>query len=256
MNSRIYVGQVRHRRFEPQSHEFSYGLFMLMLDLDELPTLFNRFWLWSYNKANLAWFDRKKYSGPAEHDLRDVIRDKVLQQTGSRPEGRIELLTHLKYFGYGFNPVSFYFCYQKDNKTLQAIVAEINNTPWNEQHCYVLPVYKTEAPYVFNFNKSFHVSPFNSMDQQYDWRFTYPADTLAVHMNVFETNKLLFDATLTLQQESISSTSLAKALIKFPFMTLKVVSAIYWQAAKLWFKRVPFYTHPNKQEAPGAIKKL
>lgn len=256
MNSCIYVGRVRHRRFIPHHHEFSYRLFMMCLDLDELPGLFKNYWLWSYNKRNIAWFDRSLYSGQKNTDLATVIREKVQRESGIYPEGSIRLVTHMKYFGYGFNPVSFYYCYAKDNQTLVAIVAEITNTPWNEQHCYVLPIQQSHSNALhFEFDKSFHVSPFNSMNQHYAWRFTKLDKTLAIHMQVFEQGELHFDATLSLERQPISSANLAGKLLKFPFMTSKVVGAIYLQALKLWLKRTPFYSHPSKQEAPDLVNK-
>jgi len=257
MKSRIFTGEVRHRRYLPREHEFSYRLFMMYLDLDELPKLFRKYWFWSYNKANLASFDRNQFSGNKSEDLSTTIRNLVKEKTGHSPNGPIRLLTHLKYFGYGFNPVSFYFCFEEDGKTLNCIVAEITNTPWKEQHCYVLPVgLNKEGPFSFEFGKDFHVSPFNSMNQQYDWHFTQPQEHLSIHMNVYEEEKLHFDATLNLQEQHINSSSLSKALMKFPFMTSKVIFSIYYQALKLWLKRNPTYTHPTIQETPKPVKKL
>ena len=257
MNSCIYHGRVRHRRYFPNNHEFSYKLFMMYLDLEELPTLFQRFWLWSYNKPNLAWFDRKQHAGPEDLDLATVIRQKVRIETGQYPKGPIRLLTHLKYFGYGFNPVSFYYCFEEDGETLSCIVAEVNNTPWNEQHCYVLPIRDhASSSHHFEFDKAFHVSPFNNMNQHYDWRFIKPEQQLGVHMNVYEKDRLLFDATMNLQKREVSTRSLSLMLFKFPFMTGKVIAAIYYQALKLWLKRTPLFTHPAKQDSSEGVNKV
>jgi len=257
MNSCIYLGQVRHRRFFPHAHEFSYKLFMMYLDLDELPRLFQRYWLWSYNKPNIAWFDRTQYTQSTHLDLATTIRQRVYKETGVYPAGPIRLLTHLKYFGCGFNPVSFYYCFDEDGQTLNTIVAEVSNTPWKEQHCYILPIRSSmNGFYRFEFDKNFHVSPFNSMNQAYDWRFTSPTDNLAVHMNVYQEDQLHFDATMNLRQRAINTASLSGALCKFPFMTAKVIVAIYYQALKLWLKGTPFHSHETKREAPSMVKKL
>lgn len=249
MNSKLYLGQLQHRRFLPRAHQFQYPLFMMYLDLDELPSLFQRFWLWSVNRGNIASFDRSYYLGDKERDLSDCVRELVQQQTGLRPPGPIRLLTHLRYYGYIFNPVSFYYCFEDDGETLHSIVAEINNTPWNETHCYVLPAREMANDFFhFDFDKEFHVSPFNSMDQRYCWRFSMPTEKLSVHMKVLEDGKRHFDARLHMKAKEINSPNLAVALMRFPLMTLRVVTAIYFQALRLWLKKVPLHDHPaNKQ---------
>ena len=136
-NSGIYEGTVRHRRFNPVLNGFQYRLFMMYLDLEELPTLIRDRWLWSVNKVNLAFFRRRDHLGDPRLPLDRSVRDLVEEQLGERPEGPIRLLTHLRYFGICFNPVSFYYCYDKDGRYVQTIVAEVHNTPWLEQHCYV-----------------------------------------------------------------------------------------------------------------------
>ena len=138
MKSCLYVGHIQHRRHAPVPNVFRYRIFMTLLDLDELPGLFDRFWLWSANRPALAWFRRKDFHGPANSSLADAIRDTVMQHTGIRPAGPIRLLTHLRYFGYSFNPVSFYYVYDETDTQVQTIVAEITNTPWKQRHCYVL----------------------------------------------------------------------------------------------------------------------
>ena len=137
--SAIYTGWVGHRRFLPVPHGFNYRLFMMYLDLDELPTLFDKRWFWSVRGSNLAWFKREDYYGDPGLSLRTAIADLVHRETGRRPTGPIRLLTHMRYFGHCFNPVSFYFCHELDGR-LAAILCEVRNTPWRERHHYVLPV--------------------------------------------------------------------------------------------------------------------
>lgn len=251
-NSGIYAGQVRHRRLQPVPHDFNYRMFMMYLDLDELPNLFRGRWLWSDRRAALARFRREDHMGPADVPLDQAVRDLVEQRTGQAPGGPVRLLTHLRYFGHVFNPVSFYYCFDKDDTFVETIVAEVNNTPWGEQHCYVLPQsdnHGAGAHSRFFPKKVMHVSPFMEMDVDYDWRFNQPGDGLNVHMENAREGRKVFDATLVLQRQEINSRSLAGVLLNFPLMTVKVVAAIHWQALKLWLKSVPVHDHPGKQVA-------
>ena len=250
MNSGIYVGQVRHRRMLPRPHAFTYRMFMMYLDLGELPALFRGRWLWSVRRAALARFRREDHLGDPDIPLDTAVRDLVERETGSRPEGPIRLLTHLRYFGYVFNPVSFYYCYNKNDTELETIVAEVNNTPWGERHCYVLPQSDNLANgdrKRFKPEKVMHVSPFMEMDIQYDWRFNAPGDKLTVHMENARKNRKIFDATLVLDRREITAGSLARVLATFPLMTMKVMAGIHWEALKLWLKRVPVHDHPAKK---------
>lgn len=259
MFSAIYQGWVSHRRREPHRHGFRYRLFMLYLDLAELDRVFQGRWLWSTQRPALARFRREDHLGDARIPLDQAVRDLVQRETGIRPSGPIRLLTHLRYFGYGFNPVCFYYCFDVDDRHVTHIVAEINNTPWGEQHCYVLPhsaCGATSGSMRFQFQKTFHVSPFMPMYLRYDWRFNVPGPRLNVHMALTHESKM-FDATLSLERTPLSGSSLARVLTAFPFMTAKVITAIYWQALRLWLKGVPFYSHPNRHRSttPGGADK-
>ena len=257
MNSCIYAGQIRHRRFKPREHAFNYGLFMLYLDLDELPTLFSRYWFWSDRHRAIARFRRSDHLGDSGTPLATAARDLVELRTGRRPTGPIRLLTHLSYFGYRFNPVSFYYCFEPDGRTVQSIIAEINNTPWGEQYCYVLDAGQsrhTNSISRFTVAKKFHVSPFMPMDIEYDWRFSLPDQRLVVYMQSFRQAHKIFDATLRLQQRPINSWQLARILCLYPLMTVKVIGAIYFEALRLWLKKIPFFTHPETEEAPEKAK--
>lgn len=250
MHSALYEGVVRHRRFAPAGHAFEYSLFMVYLDLAELPEVFRGRLLWSAVRAAPARFRREDHYGDPSVPLDEAIRDLVQDRLGRRPDGPIRLLTHLAYYGWCFNPVSFYYCHGRDGG-LEAIVAEVSNTPWLERHMYVLD--RRRCPpqaraLEFRRRKEFHVSPFMGMEQDYAWLLGQPERSLLVHMESFEKGAKLFDATMTLQRREITGGALAWALLRWPFMTLKVVGAIHWQALKLWLKRVPVHAHPRRRE--------
>lgn len=256
MQSCLYAGRVSHRRHgggdDPVSNRFEYRLFMVWLDLAELDTVFRGRWLWSTRRRNLAWLRREDHFGDPSQPLDTAVRDLVLQRTGQRPAGPIRMLTHLRYFGHCFNPVTFYYCYDQAGEHTETIVAEVSNTPWGERHCYVLPrsAARLRGPsQEFALDKQFHVSPFLPMETRYQWRFTEPDARLLVHLGNEQQGRHAFDATLTLERRDITRASLAAALLRFPFMTVQVVLLIYWQALKLKFKGARFYTHPAKRDA-------
>lgn len=258
MHSRLYVGQVKHQRYKPAPHGFRYGLFMLYLDLEELPTLFKQRWLWSVNRAALARFRREDHLGDKAVDLASAVRRFVEQESGIRLKGPIRLLTNLRYFGYGFNPVSFYYCFDEADDKIEVIVAEVNNTPWGEQYCYILPESRnlgSKSRKRFLLDKRFHVSPFMEMNIDYDWRFTSPGEVLVVHMKNYRQREILFDATLSLRKRPVNGINLAGALVRYPLITVKIISAIYYQALRLWLKKIPFIPHSDQQEAPNPVSK-
>lgn len=250
MDSCIYEGQVRHTRNKPVRHQFSYRLFMMYLDLDELPRLFRRRWFWSVTRPALARFRRSDHLGPADRPLADCVRDLVEAETGKRPSGPVRLLTNLAYFGYCFNPVSFYYCFGPDGESVEYIVAEVNNTPWGERDTYVMRCDKGEVgktAWRFRPSKKMHVSPFMPMDIEYTWALSAPENRLSVFMANARNGERFFDATMIMHRKEITGMSLASVLFGFPLMTTKVILAIYWEALRLWIKRCPVYDHPGIQ---------
>lgn len=245
MKSCIYEGQVSHARMRPVRHAFRYRTFMMYVDLDELPGLFDKRWLWSSTRPALARFRRERHLGTG--DLRDAVRSRVEEETGSRPQGPIRLLTNFSYFGYWFNPVSFYYCFSADESRVEAIVVEVNNTPWGEQHSYVRACPPDTHRWRFEVDKEMHVSPFMPMDVQYTWALGRPADTLSVFMANEVQGDRTFKACLSLRRKRISALSLAGVLLRYPAQTLTTIFAIHWQAVRLWLKRCPIYPHPGKR---------
>jgi DUF1365 family protein len=245
----IYEGHIRHRRFSPVSNQFTYGLFLFYLDLDELPDLFTDRWFFSHERPNLACFRRRDHLGDLSVPLDRAVRDIVQGKTGTRPEGPIRLLTHLRYLGYCFNPLSVYYCYDEDDREPETIVAEVHNTPWGEEHCYVLEqsadIHPSPKWRQFRFDKGFHVSPFMPLDMKYDWRCSNPGEALQIHINSSKGDLRVFDATLSLRRRPISSSSLARLLVTRPPMTYRVITKIYWQALRLWHKGAPYFPHPK-----------
>lgn len=245
MKSCLYEGRVYHTRFAPLRHVFGYRIFLCYLDLDELDTTFAGRTFWSVEAPNLASFYRSDHLGDPRRPLADCVRELVHERLGRRPTGPIRLLTHLRYFGYVMNPVSFYYCWDEDETCLEAIVAEVHNTPWGERHCYVLDAARGGAPLRYRFEKSFHVSPFFPMEQEYDWRFREPGEELFVRMQNFEAGQRVFTATMQLARLPITARTLRRALWRFPLMTVQVVAGIYWQALKLHLRGVRYFPHPR-----------
>lgn len=251
MKSAIYSGTVRHRRFGPVAHDFTYRVTQLYLDLGEVDEVFDGRLLWSAGRANVVSFRNEDHLDGTPGPLAPRVRELVERAAGTRPAGPIRLLTYPRYFGYVFNPVSLFYCFDADDGRVEAIVAEVNNTPWGERHHYVLDPARDEGAggaHRWRFAKDFHVSPFHGMDSRYDWRFADPAGQLAVHMECARGGRVFFDSTMTLARREISGAVLAATLARHPFMTFEVIAAIHWQALRLYVKRAPFHPHPPAPE--------
>jgi uncharacterized protein len=228
--SAIYEGSIRHRRFAVRKREFRHRIAMAYLDLDELPELLGGRLV--RRRPGLVRFRRRDYLGDAAVPLAEAVRALVAEHLGRAPEGPIRLLTHLRTLGHCFNPVSFYYCFAADGERLEAVVAEVTNTPWGERHAYVLDG--------GDLGKALHVSPFMPMDQRYTVRAPAPGETLSVHIESRQDGRLAFDATLGLRRRPMTGRSLLRPLAP----TLRMLALIYAHAVALKLKGVPVQPHP------------
>ena len=218
---------------------------MLFIDLDHIATAFKSNIFWSYNKSNIGSFDDENYYTRNNKEVKKSVVLLIKNKIGAKVDGKIYLLTNGKYFGYCFNPVSFYYCFNKSKKLI-AIVSHITNTPWSEKYAYVHECKNFKGgTKTFNFDKKFHVSPFMPMDIKYKWKFTEPKDFLYVSMDSFEKNNFMFNATLRLTRKAWTPWALNKILLMFPPTTIRTILTIYWNAFLLLLKRIPFYSHPK-----------
>ncbi len=240
-----YVGSVRHRRFEPVEHEFRYPMFFPYLDLDELPAVLDATRLWSSRRAALARFRRADFLGDPAVPLADAVRAVARREAGVAADGPVRMLASLRYFGHAFNPVSFYFCFTPDGTTVDAVVAEVTNTPWGERHAYVLAA-NGEPVIAARMRKAFHVSPLMGMDYEYELRVTRPAESLVVHIGSAGDGRQVFDATMSLRRRALERGTLDRLLMRYPAMTLRVLGSIYFEAARLRLKGARYHPHPGR----------
>jgi uncharacterized protein len=240
IESGVYRGVVRHRRFVPVPHEFQYQLFMSLLDIDRVDALVGVSPLVSRNRWNLATFDDRDHLGDPKRSLRDRLRDHARDHDTTLPDGPVFLLTHLRYAGYVFNPISLYYCCDDEGR-LRRVLADVRNTYGGRRSYWLDPV--DDVPHRFRASaaKSLYVSPFMPMAADYEFLLTRPADTLVAHMNVTSRDggERMFDATLELERRPWTAGAIHRALAGYPLMTAKVIAAIHYQAIKLRLRGVP-----------------
>lgn len=244
MHSAIYEGTIRHRRVAERAHEFRYGVGMAYLDLDEVGELAGG--RLTRARPGIVRFRRSDYLGDPAVPLADAVRALVAERLGTAPQGPIRLLTHLRGFGHCFNPVSFYYCFAPGGERLEAIVAEVTNTPWGERHAYVLPRGDDAATVLGgSFDKALHVSPFMGMDQRYSWRAPAPGPTLSLHIESSERGTRAFDATLKLRRKPLDRRTLAWISARYPVATVRMLALIYAHGLALKLKGVTVKPHPK-----------
>jgi uncharacterized protein len=252
----IYVGSLVHRRFHPVRHDFSYPIFLAMMDVDRIPEMMRASPFVSYNRWNWAGYDERDHFGDPALPLRERLRRDAAAHGLALPEGPIFLLTHLRYLGYCFNPVSFYYLYGRSG-ALEMMLAEVNNTFGETCNYWLTPdrelpgaaVRSPQSARCFETRKVFHVSPFMDLGHQYTWIFTPPGDRLVAHMKTRKEDGVFFDATLRLSRRPWNARELRRVLLEYPCVTAKVITAIYWQALRLRLKGVPYVPHPGAASA-------
>jgi DUF1365 family protein len=254
--SAVYEGTIRHRRFEPVEHEFSYRFFLMYLDLGELPGVLDPYPLWSARRRAPARFRREDFMGDPDRPLDECARDAVEAATGERPAGPVRLLAGLRYLGHSFNPVSFYYCFDSAGRRVEAVVADVENIPWGERHPYVLARGEREGPVLSDeLDKTLHVSPLMGMEQTYGFRATEPGERLAVHIESRPDTGggKSFDATLNLRRRELSRPLLMGLLARYPAMSLQVVAKIYAQSLRLKLKGARYFPHPQGRKPKGFV---
>lgn len=280
MNSRLYECRVMHARFLPKPHRFVYRIFMLAIDLDELPSLHHRLHLFSVNAPNLYAFREADYlptseplhnrtppekcnpigyTSPAGSPSSPLpsLKARVLSFLASRgvdpgPGGRIELVTLPRVFGYLFNPVSFYFCYDSTGSCVAAI-SEVTNT-FREMKPYFLgpatfrPAASVSTPGAFHLRtpKNFYVSPFSDVDVAFDFNLRPPASTLSVQIDDYVGADRTLTSTLSGPARPLTDLRLAWFTLKYPLITLRVIGLIHWHALLLWFKKIPWFAKASR----------
>jgi DUF1365 family protein len=248
MISALYRGEVMHRRLRPRAHRLRYRLFSLYLDLGELDGLSIRLRLLARNRfAPLAFYDRDHLAGTDE-PLRAQIARMLAHAGIAWDGGAIRVLTMPRLLGFVFNPLSVWFCHRHDGG-LAGVVYEVNNT-FGERHCYALPA-AGEGAVRQDCAKAFHVSPFLPMALDYAFRVAPPGERLALGITASDCDGPVLTAVHTARRRALSDAQLARALVAYPLLTLKVVAGILWEAARLWAKRVPIFRHPQRGLHPA-----
>ena len=246
----LCAGTLRHRRFLPRAHEFRYGIFMAWLDIDSIPELMAKLPWTSFNRFNWASFHDQDHFGDPGVSLRRRLDADARTHGVQLPDGPVYLLTHLRYLGYCFNPISFYFCYDSSGE-LGAVLAEVNSTFGESRNYWLSPANQLPSEHANRYvcPKTMHVSPFMDMNLDYEFVLAKPSGTLVAHMNTIErggSRLRLLDATLALEHQPWTTGNLTVALLKHPWMTASVIFGIHWQALRLYLKKVPVFTHPAR----------
>jgi DUF1365 family protein len=237
IESGLFVGTLRHRRFTPVSHAFTYPLFMALLDIDRVPQLMSASRVTSYNHWNWASFNDRDHFGDPARPLRERLAVDAAREGIDLPDGKIFLLTHLRYLGYCFNPVSLFYCFGRDER-LRLVLAEVRNT-FGGAHNYWLRPDPDSRTFRAAATKALYVSPFLPVDMDYAFALTTPADRLVAHMETVKAGSICVDATLSLERRPWNAAEIRRVLLRYPVMTAAVMAGIHWQALRLWWKRVP-----------------
>jgi len=224
---------------------------MVALDLEEIDQVFHRRWLWGRQLWKFARYCAEDHRPEGDTDLKSMLQRLHCQHGAQLSDGPVQLLCHLRYFGYVFNPLSLFLCRDPQGQ-LQTVVAEVRNTPWQERHHYVLqPKHFLSWPSA-GIRKDFHVSPFLPMDMNYHWRIEDGEKLLTVHLENHRQGQTVFDVTMQLQKRPMTSGWMSWMLVRYPLMTWQVTAEIYLHALRLWWKGAAFHVHPRKLASASA----
>ena len=245
----IYEGTVVHQRLEPVTHRLQYRVMMLLLDLDELPTLCRSSRIWSASRHAVLRFRRDDHLGDPRVPLIDAVRELVHSATGLATHGPVRLLTTPRWFGAGFNPISVYYVHERSDEPAVAAVFEVSNTPWREMHAYVLDLRtarRSSGSAAGRFAKALHVSPFLPMDIDYVWTLTDPGERLGIAIECQRDERRVMIATASLRRSALNAAALRRYALRVPPMHLVTVGGIHWNALTLRAKGAPYHGHPAR----------
>ena len=238
MTSSIYNGTVIHKRFKPKTHYFKYSVFSLLIDLSELNYLSKKIKFFSHNKFNLVSFYEKDHGNRDGSSLIFWVKKNLKDNNINSENVKIKLLCYPRILGYVFNPLSVFYIYD-ENEKLICILYEVKNT-FGEQHTYIFKVDNDQNLYQHNCSKKFHVSPFIEMNCKYFFRLLKPGEKISVIIDQYQTNEKILYASQDGQRVDFNTKELIKSYLKHPLMTLKIISAIHFEAFKLWVKGIKF----------------
>ena len=238
INSSIYNGSVIHKRFKPKKHFFKYRVFSLFLDLSELKELNNKLNFFSLNKFNLISFYEKDHGERDGSSLLEWVKNNLRRNNISTDNIKVKLLCYPRILGYVFNPLSIFFIYD-NNESLVSILYEVKNT-FGEQHTYVFKIGGENKLIQNNCSKKFHVSPFIEMDCNYFFRILNPGDKLSVIIDQYDQQGKILFASQDGIRSDLTNKNLMNSYLKHPLMTFKIISAIHFEAFKLWIKGIKF----------------
>lgn len=252
MSSALYQGVVIHGRVEPKKHHFHYKLFLFWLDLENIEQTCRDIKGLAYNRRGLVQFKREDYLDQPSKPLHVRALERMNELSDKPLKGKVYFLGQLRTLGFYFSPVNFYYLQGEDGHFTH-LLAEVSNTPWDQRHHYLVTLPEKDNPHSLNdvispTEKAFHVSPFNPMDMEYRWQVSQPGEKLNLSIACYkkeETPKKHFVAGIQMRRLALTSRHLKQQLMAIPSTAMKTLFGIYWQALKLFIKRMPFYSAPK-----------
>lgn len=252
LNSCLYETTIMHHRLSPKTHKFSYRFFSFYLDLDELDVLSRKIRLFSWNKGNVyALYDRDHMQIPGNSIKGSVmayLREQGIDLTG----GRVMMLAYLRTFGYVFNPVTFYYCFDKNNIPV-CVIPEIGNTFGELKPFFIGEDHLREGKFTDRQDKYYYISPFTRLDDQLDFKLTIPGDKLNVRIDTSREGQKVILTSMVGNKRALTNRNILWFTVKFPLITLKVITLIHWHAFLLWMKKIPFEEKTNNMHLQKGV---